>query len=338
MVATLGAPRRTRAPTGPTVRGEPPATVDHSGRLRDDPHYRSSVAGVGSEWRAAPSAGLSHVVWCYRSLALPAAADGAAPQIVRPRGSGLLVLDCSRAAASPAGADGRTVPRVSVVGPRLTLLTTDIPPEADLLVVAFRPAGLRAVTDVPLHELQDDWVDAADVLDRRLAAGLARVTEQPPLRRLPTLERVLGRALGRSAFDPAVTEWLKRLRATDGAGRLGDLGRDLGVGDRQLRRIFRREVGVGPKQLLRLARFGRLCDLALTRPAHPAAGLAHTLGYADQSHLIEETRALTGRSFEAFRRLLLRLEEAERARLVRAPRGMSDVSNQEDSTAAMLAP
>jgi transcriptional regulator GlxA family with amidase domain len=56
---------------------------------------------------------------------------------------------------------------------------------------------------------------------------------------------------------------------------------------------FRDEIGLPPKAVARLLRFERAGELAGTMPW---AELAFECGYYDQSHLINEFRAITGRT------------------------------------------
>jgi methylphosphotriester-DNA--protein-cysteine methyltransferase len=65
---------------------------------------------------------------------------------------------------------------------------------------------------------------------------------------------------------------------------------ELGVGERQLRRRLLTSVGYGPKVLARVARLRRLVALADS----PLAARALEAGYANQAHMNEEVRRLTG--------------------------------------------
>ena len=68
----------------------------------------------------------------------------------------------------------------------------------------------------------------------------------------------------------------------------------LGVTDRHLRRVILAETGISPRRFWRVQRFHALLRDA-DRAAIPAwAALAASHGYADQSHLIRELRALAG--------------------------------------------
>jgi AraC-like DNA-binding protein len=96
--------------------------------------------------------------------------------------------------------------------------------------------------------------------------------------------------------------------------RVAELGAELGISERQLRRRFADAVGYGPKTLARILRFQRFLALAADEAAQGGsgapvasyrwappprvdlAGLAFAAGYADQAHLTRECRRLAGRT------------------------------------------
>ncbi len=81
----------------------------------------------------------------------------------------------------------------------------------------------------------------------------------------------------------------------EGGARVGELGRDLYLSERQLRRRFLRDVGVGPAAFARVVRLHRLLGLAPRSPAGTTlARLAVDAGYSDESHLARDTRELAG--------------------------------------------
>ena len=77
---------------------------------------------------------------------------------------------------------------------------------------------------------------------------------------------------------------------------MDDLAATLGLTRQALARAFAEHVGVSPKTYARVARMWRA--LAHVDEARRVgwSPVAHALGFADQSHLTEELRALTGRT------------------------------------------
>lgn len=69
---------------------------------------------------------------------------------------------------------------------------------------------------------------------------------------------------------------------------------DLGVSERNLRRVFRETVGVSPKTYAKLTRFHRALRAARDDERASWARIAAAAGYYDQAHLIAEFRAIAG--------------------------------------------
>ncbi|PIE54380.1 MAG: hypothetical protein CSA35_06620 [Dethiosulfovibrio peptidovorans] len=69
------------------------------------------------------------------------------------------------------------------------------------------------------------------------------------------------------------------------------LASSLGLGVRQLERLFSRHVGISPKRFLQIIRFRRL-HKALKKGNVSLAHLALDMGYGDQSHMNREYRRL----------------------------------------------
>jgi len=171
----------------------------------------------------------------------------------------------------------------------------------DLFGIRFRPGGAAPFLGLPLGELTDIRVPL-DVLWGRDARALAEVLEPGALAaRVARAERVLrersvSRGSGRDA-DLAASAVVLLRRARGGVG-VREVSAALGVGVRRLERAFAGAVGIGPKALarvLRLRRAVRAIGRGLPGGSRIGwAALAHDAGYADQSHLIREFRALAG--------------------------------------------
>lgn len=143
------------------------------------------------------------------------------------------------------------------------------------------------------------------------------------------LTRAVCALIAHAAFDEArqmVEEWLlallrergrplnagaqaaARLYRSHGSLRIGGLAEELGLSQRQLERQFVQEVGVNAKTLARLIRFEETHNRLWRDPHTPLAPLAYELGFADQSHLTREFRALSYMTPRAFaQHSLLRL-------------------------------
>lgn len=173
-----------------------------------------------------------------------------------------------------------------VAGPDTGPEEVALPPGSLLVGLRFRPGAGGAALGVPLEHLRDQRVAAADVwpeADRALRPDLGPNEAADALVRL---------AADRVDPDPAVAEATELLR--DPRADLRLVTREVGVGERQLRRRFHAGVGYGPKTLQRVLRFRAFLDGAAEHG--DLADAAVRCGFADQSHLNRECRDLADRT------------------------------------------
>jgi AraC-like DNA-binding protein len=166
------------------------------------------------------------------------------------------------------------------------------------VLVALQPASAWALFGVPLDELADAHVALSDLLpehevrevEERIATGDAASTISA------RVQRFLLRALKRSGktTHPAVTAAAMHLLEQRGNLRIEALAAELGVGRRQLERLFRLQVGVSPREFAGLARFTWATERIVA--GQSSADVAAQAGYADQAHLIRTFAKRTGQT------------------------------------------
>jgi AraC-like DNA-binding protein len=179
-----------------------------------------------------------------------------------------------------------------LVGPNSTAFTEQMGPGASALGVRMHPGGAPALLAIRAPELLDARVRPSEIWGargERLEDDVARAGT--PERQASVLLRWLAaQARGARAPDPVVAALRSRLPSAGVP--IAALARELGYGERQLRRRVIAEVGYGPKQLARVLRLRR--TLAAARRGVSVAELAYLGGYADQAHLCHECSALAG--------------------------------------------
>jgi AraC-like DNA-binding protein len=179
--------------------------------------------------------------------------------------------------------------RLMVVGPATGVIEPGLLPGTPVMGVRFRVGAAGAALGIPAAELRDrtipvaalwgqDWEDSVLACVREDADPLAAL-----------LAAVWSRAGG---APPDRTVRAGALAAARGA-RVSALAGELGLSERQLRRRFATAVGYGPKTLARVLRLQRFLTLA-ARGEQDLARLALDAGYADQPHLGNDCRRLTG--------------------------------------------
>jgi AraC-like DNA-binding protein len=144
--------------------------------------------------------------------------------------------------------------------------------------LAYRQVPLEDVFDEPflVERLHDagDWDARFRLLDEVLAKRLRHA--RPPSRDL-------------------LWAW-QRLVESHGVVRVGELADALGWSRKRLVARFREEIGLPPKAVARVLRFERARALATGAERPDWARIAVDCGYYDQSHLINDFRAFTGRT------------------------------------------
>jgi AraC-like DNA-binding protein len=177
-----------------------------------------------------------------------------------------------------------------VAGPDTGPAPTVLPAGTVLVGVRFRPGAGGPMLGLPLTELRDLRVDAADVLP---GAGEGLTGDLSPGAALGHLIDMTTRLAAQCPPDGLVGRaagLLARSRA-----RVDELAWELGVSERQFRRRCLDAVGYGPKTLHRILRFRRFVSRidAVAGPVDLAAAAAEA-GYADQAHLTRESVRLAG--------------------------------------------
>ncbi|RDI42003.1 AraC family transcriptional regulator [Nocardia mexicana] len=98
--------------------------------------------------------------------------------------------------------------------------------------------------------------------------------------------------LATPGVDPEVAHVWRRTRTGRGRVRVDGLADEVGWSRKRLWSRYRSQLGITPKRAAQLIRFDHAAHLLAT--GHSTALVAAACGYADQSHLHRETRALAG--------------------------------------------
>lgn len=144
--------------------------------------------------------------------------------------------------------------------------------------IRFKPGGAGDVFGVPVHALRDQRVPVTDL-------GFSVSGGRPAGMRAAIVARLRATAPA-DAAAPAIAEALRAGRS------VGEVAWTLGFSERQLLRRSMASFGYGPKVLQRVVRFQRALKLA--RAGVALAEVAVVAGYADQAHLANEVKRLSG--------------------------------------------
>lgn len=192
--------------------------------------------------------------------------------------------------------------RVVVAGPDEVAHVHDATAGEQVLGLRFRPGVLPTLLGVPAEHLVGLRVPLDDVVDPARWRTLLAPDADPLDDADPTcgFEALVASTLVR--LEPRVDPpepWDHIADVLAAGARVAELARSLGYSERQLSRRCRQHVGYGPAVLRRVLRFQRA--LAASRAGTPPARVAAEQGYADQSHLHRDARALAGAPLSALR-------------------------------------
>ncbi len=184
-----------------------------------------------------------------------------------------------------------------IAGPDKEPLTEIIPAGTDVVGFRFHPGAAQGWLGLSVSEITSQRVSLEELWGakaRHLAQqiGGAEDIERALIRFHPGQGR--GDAVMRAAFT------LIAQGSPPGTALMPWLGRALHMSERSLRRRFDENFGYGPKTLDRILRYQRFLRLRRMSPATPTALIALDAGYADQAHLVRESRRLTGRTPSAY--------------------------------------
>jgi AraC-like DNA-binding protein len=156
--------------------------------------------------------------------------------------------------------------------------------------VALWPLGCRALLGLPAGELASLDVDAAAVMGERAVAEIRErlvVAVDWPSRFTLLDEAFRRRLTGRTEIRPEIAyAWGRVMQGVP----VREVAAEVGWSGHHLTDRFRAETGLRPKEAARVARFDRA--RRSLRPGAPIADVAAAHGFADQSHLVREFRAL----------------------------------------------
>lgn len=267
-------------------------------RLDEDPVHGPESGAPAGTLRAFPVAAalrpyVAHVLSYREELA-----EGLeVRERVLPDGAVRLVFNLGDAPATDAGGDGLPL---AALGASAAPVVVRLRRRVEGLSVMLRPGAAAALLGVPAGEIAGRAVDLAALWRGEAAALHERMAEAPDdAARAAALTEALVRRLaqGRTGGDdphPALPHAMQLLAAPGGPRPLRAVAAEVGLGERRLQQLFQSQVGLAPRAWARLARLQACLRALRTQPAPAWAALAADGGFYDQSHLVNEFRALCG--------------------------------------------
>ena len=194
-----------------------------------------------------------------------------------------------------------------IAGPDKDPQTENLPAGSTVIGFRFHVAAAARWLNLPASEILGLRLPLSDIWGRRARLLSDRVRRWDDLAELlESLEAAIAHHDSpRQPVDPHMraAHGLIERGSPPGVSLVPWLGRALATSERTLRRRFDESFGYGPKTLDRLLRFQRFRRLS-ARSGASVAVLAAEAGYADQAHLVRESRRLTGSTPGQFEQLV----------------------------------
>jgi AraC-like DNA-binding protein len=163
--------------------------------------------------------------------------------------------------------------------------------------VRFRPGAFYSIFRKPVVELADSSLPAADVFSDAVDTEHRILACGDDTERIAVISEFLSAKVclvDTNARDArCIVEWIAADRC---ATRVSHVVERFGLSVRSLQRLFARYVGASPRWIIRHYRIHELLKLIGAGEPIAWASLAQSLGYFDQSHLINDFEQLVGSS------------------------------------------
>lgn len=183
-----------------------------------------------------------------------------------------------------------------IAGPDMEPLSEALPAGTTVIGFRFSPAAASAWLGISASDLVGQRIALEALWGRQARTLAARIRSRGESDTLvPSIEAALLNLPSKHSADLAMRAAYRLVEAgpPPEAALMPWLARSLALSERTLRRRFHECFGCGPKTLDRILRYQRFLRLSATSQSSTAV-LAFEAGYADQAHLVRESRRISG--------------------------------------------
>lgn len=171
------------------------------------------------------------------------------------------------------------------------------------VLVYFTETGLSHFTDCPANHLFSESVSLDHLFKRaKVDEVTSRLSDaSSDVERISIVERFLLSEIKHTATNQMLRAAVDSIYQSNGALKIGDLGRQLYTSTSVLERRFKTDIGVTPKKFASIVRFNSILnDL---RAGTSLLDICYHNNYFDQAHFIRDFKNFTGETPHDFRRL-----------------------------------
>jgi AraC-like DNA-binding protein len=176
----------------------------------------------------------------------------------------------------------------------------------DILIVKFKPAGLRECLGIsPLGIADQYYIDLENAFPNQISTLYEMMaSENVPENRINHLETFLCNQLEKRKQSEAVPEYISYatqiIMDSKGCGKLSLLCKELKTDQRTFRRNFSSHIGICPKSFARLVRVNNIVNDIDCNPQLNINDIVFKYNYFDQSHLINDFKDILGETPNTF--------------------------------------
>lgn len=203
--------------------------------------------------------------------------------------------------------------QVTVTGQHTVLSHRHVGNQFLSLQVVFQPGALYRLSGIPMQEIANHYLDAADIFGKQVHAVNERLYHATSYKTMISIvESFLIKLAGESK---------KEKHAVDLAGmqmlmqeenfKLDHFVKESCLCHRQFDRKFKERAGIAPKQFLQITRFDKAFRMKNRLPKLDWLSIALHCGYHDYQHLSKDYLAFTGYTPQQF--FLIDSQAPERA-------------------------
>ena len=170
-----------------------------------------------------------------------------------------------------------------------------------IIGIKLKPAALTHLFDCTMHRYTDQVVDLHEAFGNRLQAMESELRSRKSHDAMIVILDRTFMELAEAAPVAAtnIDKAIDLVFDSKGMIPVADLAAAIGVGERQVERLFKKYVGLSPKLYARVIRFNYIFQLI--QEGNPVwTGIAYDSGFYDQSHFIRNFKAFTGEDPTAY--------------------------------------
>ena len=161
--------------------------------------------------------------------------------------------------------------------------------------IQFRPAALKQLFGLPMHELANQHCAAHAVFGPKVSKFRERLGEARSFEERVQIANafIVELISGRPVNDPIELAASEMFRS-QGNCNIDTLAHRTGLSMRNFQRRFREYLGISPKLYARVVRFESALKIKATTPQMSWMNAAHEAGYHDQMHMVHDFREFSG--------------------------------------------